>query len=145
MGKDTVSPDEPETSSKFKKFLRKRIHILQWLPNYTKGDILADFIAGITVGMTMIPQSLAYAGLAGVAPQYGLYTAFIGSFTYVFFGTIKEVSIGPTSLMSLLVFSYVRGGPVEYVILLTFIAGCVEMLMGILNLGMIYFSLACFM
>nr|CAI5853112.1 unnamed protein product [Callosobruchus analis] len=134
MGKDIESSAEPGTS-KFKKFLRKRIRILQWLPGYTKGDILADLIAGITVGMTMIPQSLAYAGLAGVSPQYGLYTAFIGSFTYVFFGSIKEVSIGPTSLMSLLVYSYVKGGPIEYVILLTFIAGCVELLMGVLKLG----------
>lgn len=54
--------------------------------------MISDFIAGITVGLTMIPQSLAYAGLAGVSPEYGLYTAFIGSFTYIFFGTIKEVS-----------------------------------------------------
>ncbi|XP_066246440.1 sodium-independent sulfate anion transporter-like isoform X2 [Euwallacea similis] len=85
--------------------------------------------------MTMIPQSVAYAGLAGLKPQYGLYTAFIGSFTYVFLGTIKEVSIGPTSLMSLLIFSYVVGRPIEYVILLTFLAGCVELAMGLFKLG----------
>lgn len=69
---------------------------MQWLPKYTKDDIISDFIAGITVGLTMIPQSVAYAGLAGVSPEYGLYTAFIGSFTYIFFGTIKEVSYSPT-------------------------------------------------
>ncbi|XP_066151803.1 sodium-independent sulfate anion transporter-like isoform X2 [Euwallacea fornicatus] len=85
--------------------------------------------------MTMIPQSVAYAGLAGLKPQYGLYTAFIGSFTYVFLGTIKEVSIGPTSLMSLLISSYVVGRPIEYVILLTFLAGCVELAMGLFKLG----------
>ncbi|ERL88400.1 hypothetical protein D910_05786 [Dendroctonus ponderosae] len=85
--------------------------------------------------MTMIPQSVAYAGLAGLQPQYGLYTAFIGSFTYVFFGSVKEVSIGPTSLMALLTFSYVVGRPVEYVILLTFLAGCIELAMGLFKLG----------
>ncbi|KAJ8977102.1 hypothetical protein NQ317_003656, partial [Molorchus minor] len=127
--------DTKKLPSKLKKLLYKRIHILQWLPHYTRNDVLADFIAGLTVGLTMMPQSIAYAGLAGVSPEYGLYTAFIGSFTYVFFGTIKEVSIGPTSLMSLLTFSFVVGHPVECVILLTFIAGCVELLMGILKLG----------
>lgn len=77
----------------FKELIYKRVHILQWLPSYTKNDILSDFIAGLTVGLTMIPQSLAYAGLAGVSPEYGLYTAFMGSFTYIFFGTIREVSL----------------------------------------------------
>ncbi|KAJ8953922.1 hypothetical protein NQ318_019162 [Aromia moschata] len=129
------APNRNTAVSRIKKLIYKRVHILQWLPFYTKNDILADFIAGITVGLTMMPQSIAYAGLAGISPEYGLYTAFIGSFTYVFFGTIKEVSIGPTSLMSLLTFSFVVGRPVECVILLTFIAGCVELLMGVLKLG----------
>jgi sodium-independent sulfate anion transporter 11 len=115
--------------------LRRHISILQWLPKYTKADVVADFIAGLTVGLTMMPQSIAYANLAGLPAQYGLYTAFIGSFTYVFFGTIKEVSIGPTSLMALLTFSYTEGLPVDYVILLAFLAGCVEFLMGLLKLG----------
>ncbi|CAH1179780.1 unnamed protein product [Phaedon cochleariae] len=75
---------------KAKRLLYKRVHILQWLPRYTRNDVLADFISGLTVGLTMMPQSIAYAGLAGVDPQYGLYTAFIGSFTYIFFGTIRE-------------------------------------------------------
>ncbi|KAL1489155.1 hypothetical protein ABEB36_014096 [Hypothenemus hampei] len=120
---------------KTKKFLEKKLPITQWLPRYSKEDVVADFIAGLTVGMTMIPQSVAYAALAGLKPQYGLYTAFIGSFTYVFVGTIKEVSIGPTSLMSLLTFSYVVGKPVEYAILLTFLAGCFELAMGFFQLG----------
>lgn len=135
MGPTNEKTSQVKPTSKVKKLLQKRFHILQWLPHYTKGDILADFIAGLTVGLTMMPQSIAYAGLAGVSPEYGLYTAFIGSFTYVFFGTIKEVSIGPTSLMSLLTFSFVFPHPVEYVILLTFIAGCVEFAMGVLKLG----------
>ncbi|XP_074034842.1 sodium-independent sulfate anion transporter [Leptinotarsa decemlineata] len=132
---NTSSVSTENLSSKAKKVLYKRVHILQWLPKYTKKDVLADFISGLTVGLTMMPQSIAYAGLAGMAPQYGLYTAFIGSFTYVFFGTVKEVSIGPTSLMSILSFSYTVGKPVEYVILLAFIAGVVELLMGILKCG----------
>ncbi|CAH0563787.1 unnamed protein product, partial [Brassicogethes aeneus] len=127
-------PNRPK-ESKLKKFVNSRIPITEWLPKYTKNDIVADFIAGLTVGLTMMPQSIAYAGLAGLSPQYGLYTAFIGSFTYIFFGTIKEVSIGPTSLMAIITQSYVDGLPIECVVLLTFMAGVVELLMGVFRLG----------
>lgn len=54
---------------------------------------------------------------------------------YVFFGTIKEVSIGPTSLMALLTFEFTKDHPFEFIVLLTFMAGCVELLMGILRFG----------
>lgn len=87
----------------------------------------------------MIPQSLAYASLADVSPQYGLYTAFVGSFVYVFFGTIKEVSIGPTSLMAILVYGYTQDKPVELVVLLSFLSGCVVLCMGFFRLGKILF------
>lgn len=58
-----------------------------------------------------------------------------GSLIYVFFGTIKEVSIGPTSLMALLTLQYTVDKPVEFSIILAFLAGCVELAMGILKLG----------
>ncbi|KAI4503512.1 hypothetical protein M0802_001734 [Mischocyttarus mexicanus] len=112
--------------------LSKFILILQWLPNYTQFQAISDVIAGITIGLTMIPQSIAYAALAGLTAQYGLYSAFLGSFVYVLLGTTKEVSIGPTSLMSLLVLEYTRDMPTDFVILLTFLAGCVELAMGFL-------------
>lgn len=60
-----------------------------------------------------------------------------GSLVYVFFGTIKEVSIGPTSLMALLTLQYTIDKPPEYAIVLAFLAGCVELLMGLLRLGFI--------
>lgn len=133
---------------KIKDLLRRRIHIVEWLPRYSKVKFISDLIAGITVGLTMIPQSLAYASLADIPPQYGLYTAFMGSFAYVFFGTIKEASIGPTSLMALLVFSYTADKPMDYVILLCFLCGCVEFLMGVLRLGnkliaLLFYRLRC--
>ena len=53
-------------------------------------------------------QAIAYAGLAGLGPQYGLYSAFAGSFVYIVFGTCPEVNIGPTALISLLTFTYAR-------------------------------------
>lgn len=67
--------------------------------------------------------------------QYGLYSCFVGGFLYSIFGTIKEVSIGPSSLMALVTLQYTRDMPIEFVVLLCFLAGCVELLMGVLNLG----------
>ncbi|XP_046406384.1 sodium-independent sulfate anion transporter-like isoform X2 [Ischnura elegans] len=113
------------------------VHILTWIPNYSKDDIVCDIIAGITIGLTMLPQSLAYALLAGLSPQYGLYSSFVGTLIYIVFGTVKEVSIGPTSLMALLTYEYTRDHPVEFVILLTFLTGCMELLFGILHLGVL--------
>lgn len=130
-----VANCSPEKSDTCKRLLFKRLHILEWLPWYTKFDGIADLIAGITVGLTMMPQSMAYAALANLPPQYGLYSSFMGSLIYVFFGTIKEVSIGPTSLMALLTVSYTRNLPFDYIFLLGFLAGWVELLMGLFKLG----------
>lgn len=127
--------DPQSAHSKLFKVVSKRLPFLEWLPKYTKEDVLADFIAGVTVGLTMMPQSIAYASLAELPAQYGLYTALMGSFVYIFFGTIKQISIGPSSLMTLLTFSYTGHLPIQYMILLCFISGCVELLMGILKLG----------
>lgn len=58
--------------------LLRRISILNWIKVYDKEDLISDFIAGITLGLTIIPQSIAYAALAGLPSQYGLYSAFAG-------------------------------------------------------------------
>ncbi|KAJ1527169.1 hypothetical protein ONE63_008700 [Megalurothrips usitatus] len=119
-----------------RRVLRRRLPILRWLPAYGREDAVADLVAGFTLGLTLIPQSIAYAMLAGLTAQYGLYSSFLGSLLYVVLGTIKEVSIGPTSLMSLLTAQYTRGGqPVEAVILLSFLAGVVQAGMALLQLG----------
>ena len=68
-----------------------------------------DAIAGLTVAMTVIPQGLAYAGVAGLPPQYGLYSAFMGCFVYVFLGTAKDITFGPTAIMSLMVGEFGKG------------------------------------
>lgn len=120
---------------KLLEILKRRIFIVNWLPEYDRTKAIGDFIAGVTIGLTMIPQSLAYANLANVPAVYGLYSAFAGSIIYMFFGTVKEVSIGPTSLMSIITVSYTYEKPIEYVFIMTFVCGCVEMLMGIFRLG----------
>ncbi|XP_077260063.1 sodium-independent sulfate anion transporter isoform X3 [Temnothorax americanus] len=118
----------------FQKMIKDRIPILKWMPQYKLKDALGDLVAGLTVGLTLIPQAIAYAGLAGLDPQYGLYSAFAGSFVYIFFGTCREVNIGPTALLSLLTWTYASGIP-EYAVLLCFLSGCITILLGILRLG----------
>ncbi|KAK3930457.1 Sodium-independent sulfate anion transporter [Frankliniella fusca] len=118
-----------------RRLLRRRLPIVRWLPSYGREDAVADAVAGFTLGLTLMPQSIAYALLAGLAPQYGLYSSFLGSLVYVAMGTIKEVSIGPTSLMSLLTAQYTHDQPVQAAILLTFLAGAVQMAMALLRLG----------
>nr|XP_042896072.1 sodium-independent sulfate anion transporter [Parasteatoda tepidariorum]XP_042896073.1 sodium-independent sulfate anion transporter [Parasteatoda tepidariorum] len=115
--------------------LQKYIPILQWLPKYTLSDLKGDLIAGFTVGLTVVPQGLALAQLANLPPQYGLYTAFMGSFMYAIFGTCKDLVIGPTSVMAIMTAEYAQmGGPI-YAALLTFLCGCFQLLLGIFNLG----------
>ncbi|KAF7415270.1 hypothetical protein HZH68_003759 [Vespula germanica] len=136
--KDSISTEDAKRKKKKRNFSansRKYLLILQWLPKYDQFQAISDIIAGITIGLTMIPQSIAYAALAGLTAQYGLYSSFLGGFIYLLLGTTKEVSIGPTSLMSLLTMEYTHDMPIDFVVLLTFLAGCVELTMGLLNLG----------
>lgn len=77
-----------------KQVLRNRLPILKWLPTYRLSYLFYDFIAGLTVGLTAIPQGIAYAIVAGLPPQYGLYSGFVGSFVYLIFGSSKDVTIG---------------------------------------------------
>ncbi|KAF4518518.1 hypothetical protein B566_EDAN004262 [Ephemera danica] len=122
-------------NGKGKKMMHQRIPITRWLPQYKRVDFLPDLIAGITVGLTLIPQSIAYASLAGLEPQYGLYSSFLGSFVYIIFGTVKEVNLGPAALLSLLTFNYTHHLGPEFAVLLCFFAGCLELLFGLLHLG----------
>lgn len=76
--------------------IEKIIPGARWLRGYSAEFFIADLIAGITVGLTVLPQSLAYATLAGLEPQYGLYSAFVGGVVYALMGGCREVTIGPT-------------------------------------------------
>lgn len=77
-----------------KQILMNRLPILKWMPAYKPSYLFYDFIAGLTVGLTAIPQGIAYAIVAGLPPQYGLYSGFVGSFVYLVFGSSKDVTIG---------------------------------------------------
>lgn len=75
---------------------------LQWLPGYNAKYLTADAIAGITLTAYAIPVSLAYASLAGLPPQYGIFGYLLGGLFYALLGTSKQLAIGPTSAISLM-------------------------------------------
>ncbi|XP_023672728.2 sodium-independent sulfate anion transporter [Paramormyrops kingsleyae] len=114
--------------------LKTLLPILGWLPSYELSWLRMDLIAGITVGLTAVPQGLAYAEVAGLPVQYGLYSAFMGGFVYCIFGTSKDITLGPTAIMSLLCASYVEQDPV-YAVLLAFLCGLIQISMAFLRLG----------
>ncbi|XP_059619978.1 sodium-independent sulfate anion transporter-like [Phlebotomus argentipes] len=117
-----------------KKTLYKRLPILSWLPKYSGADAVGDLVAGITVGLTVIPQALAYAGIAGLPAAYGLYGSFMGCFVYIILGSHKDVPLGPTAIASLLTLQ-ASAGVWQRAVLLGFLTGIIEILMGILGLG----------
>ncbi|XP_069124023.1 sodium-independent sulfate anion transporter-like isoform X1 [Argopecten irradians] len=120
--------------------LKERVPIINWLPKYDLHTLQCDLVAGLTVALTVIPQGLAYAKIARLPTQYGLYSAFMGCFVYCFLGTAKDITLGPTAIMSLMTAAFAYS-PVEndptYAIVLCLLCGCVQLLMGILNLGIL--------
>ena len=83
--------------------LNKIFPPLRWLGNYSAGSLRSDLFAGITVAAYGIPVSMAYAGLAGLPVQCGIYGYLIGGIFYSVFGTGRQLAIGPTSAISLLI------------------------------------------
>uniref|UniRef100_A0A8D8M7I3 Sodium-independent sulfate anion transporter n=2 Tax=Cacopsylla melanoneura TaxID=428564 RepID=A0A8D8M7I3_9HEMI len=116
---------------------RRKVPILEWLPKYNSSTGVADVLAGITVGLTLIPQAIAYASLAGLNPKYGLYSSIFGGVMYIFLGTTKQLSVGPTSIMALLCLTYTHDTNLDMVALLTCLTGLVQLICGLLNLGFV--------
>uniref|UniRef100_A0A671TMK0 Solute carrier family 26 member 11 n=1 Tax=Sparus aurata TaxID=8175 RepID=A0A671TMK0_SPAAU len=114
--------------------LKAWLPILSWLPRYKLKWLKMDLLAGLTVGLTTVPQALAYAEVAGLPVQYGLYSAFMGGFIYTLLGTSKDVTLGPTAIMSLLCFSVVGGQP-HRAVLLSLLCGLIQAVMALLRLG----------
>ncbi|XP_013146933.1 PREDICTED: sodium-independent sulfate anion transporter-like isoform X2 [Papilio polytes] len=113
---------------------RRRVPISIWLPKYTLQCLYRDIIAGITVGLTSIPQGIAYAMVAGLPPQVGLYSSIFPGFVYVLFGSCKDVTVGPTAVLAALLAKYVALSP-DFACLAAFLSGCIILLLGVLQLG----------
>ncbi|KAI4456660.1 sulfate transporter [Holotrichia oblita] len=120
--------------------LTRALPILSRLSAYNSEIALADIIAGITVGLTLISQSIAYAVLADLPPQYGLYSSLCGGFVYAIFGTVAALSIAPTAILSLLTSTYISGvsfDKTSAATLLCFYSGIIQACCGLLNLGFV--------
>ncbi|KAG2215432.1 hypothetical protein INT46_001395 [Mucor plumbeus] len=135
----------------FKTFVVGLFPIIQWIHRYNLSVsnyriwLAQDAIAGITVGMLIVPQGIAYAKIANLGPQYGLYTSFVGVTLYCFFGTSKDISIGPITVVSLLVGQAVSKvteahpditGP-EVAVCLSLFVGIITALIGLIRLGIL--------
>jgi SulP family sulfate permease len=83
--------------------MKRYLPSLNWLSGYNLKTLSYDSIAGITLAAYAIPVSIAYASLAGLAPQYGIFGYLLGGLFYAFLGTGKQLAIGPTSAISMLV------------------------------------------
>ncbi|XP_057979499.1 sulfate transporter 4.1, chloroplastic-like [Malania oleifera] len=115
----------------------------RWIRTYKWREYLqVDLMAGITVGIMLVPQAMSYAKLAGLEAIYGLYSGFVPIFVYAVFGSSRQLAIGPVALVSLLV-SNVLSAIVdssdelytELAILLALMVGILECIMGLLRLG----------
>ncbi|MCH7414683.1 solute carrier family 26 protein [Belliella sp. R4-6] len=127
-------------SNKIKSYLP----ILEWLPNYKKTDLQGDLSAGLTVGIMLIPQGMAYAMLAGLEPIHGLYAVTVPLLLYAIFGTSRQLAVGPVAMVSLLTASGIAslnaGSPEQYLIYaltLAFLVGLIQFGMGALKLGFV--------
>ena len=89
--------------------VRKWFPILDWLPRYGRVEFLGDLPAGLTVGVMLIPQGMAYAMIAGLPVVYGLYASIVPLIVYALMGTSKQLAVGPVAMDSLLVASGLLG------------------------------------
>lgn len=122
--------------------ITSRIPILGWLPRYQRGDLTSDLAAGLTVAAMLIPQGMAYALLAGMPPETGLYAATVPLVLYAIFGTSRQLAVGPVAIMSLLTASAVGSladeGTAHYVelaALLAVMVAVIHFVLGALKAG----------
>ncbi|MEJ2234209.1 MAG: SulP family inorganic anion transporter, partial [Syntrophobacterales bacterium] len=118
------------------------IPFLSWIRTYGRRHIKADLVAGLTVAVVAVPQSMAYALIAGLPVQYGLYASIVPAIVGSLWGSSAHLITGPTTATSLVVFSIVAGlaqpGSLDYLqmaFLLAFMAGGIRIAMGLARLG----------
>jgi MFS superfamily sulfate permease-like transporter len=124
--------------------LKRLFPFLTWLEGYTISRLQADVIAGLTVALVLIPQSMAYAQLAGLPPYYGLYAAFLPPMVAALFGSSRQLATGPVAVVSLMTFASLAplattGSErfIAYAIVLALMVGVVQLTLGLLRLGLV--------
>ncbi|WP_416695767.1 SulP family inorganic anion transporter [Candidatus Pseudothioglobus sp. Uisw_050_01] len=125
-------------------WITKLFPFLLWIKDLSNPKTLkADILAGLTVGFVIVPQSMAYAQLAGLSPQYGLYAAFLPVLVAAVMGSSRQLSTGPVAVVSLLTaaaLGEIVTDPSSYAVyaaLLALIVGIFQFLLGVLRLGFV--------
>ncbi len=139
MVTEKARPDQKEPS-----WLARLVPLLQWVPQYERGWLRPDLIAGLTVTALVVPKALGYAGIAKVPIQYGLYAAAAGAILYALFGTSRQISTGPSSALaavaaSAVVVTGVSGDEdaVALVAAITLVTGILFLLVALFKMGWI--------
>jgi SulP family sulfate permease len=124
--------------------IKKIFPFLEWFKTYNSHAFRDDAIAGLTVALVLIPQSMAYAQLAGLPTYYGLYAAFLPPLVAALFGSSRQLATGPVAVVSLMTAASLAPlatagseGYVTYAILLSLMVGVFQLLLGILRLGLV--------
>ena len=124
--------------------LRKVFPFVDWVKVITFSSLKLDIVSGLTVALVLVPQSMAYAQLAGMPVQYGLYAAFLPPMLGALFGSSRQLATGPVAIVSLMTSAalspYATAGSagfIAYAILLALIVGVFQLALGILRLGLV--------
>ncbi|KID77354.1 Sulfate permease 2 [Metarhizium brunneum] len=139
--------DQIPTRQEVGEYAKSLFPFLSWIGHYNLQWFAGDVVAGITIGAIVVPQGMAYALLAKLEPQFGLYSSFMGVIIYWIFGTSKDISIGPVAVLSTVVGSVVEDvasspdtkdiPPHVIASALSIIAGCIVLGIGLLRCGWI--------
>ncbi len=118
------------------------VPFLSWLPGVRRADLKADLVAALTGAIVVLPQGVAFATIAGMPPEYGLYAGMVPAMIAAFFGSSRHLVSGPTTAASVVLFSalsiFAAPGSPDYVVLaltLTFMVGVLELTLGLARLG----------
>jgi len=124
--------------------IQRLLPFSQWIFSMNRSTLKADALAGLTVALVLIPQSMAYAQLAGLPAYYGLYAAFLPPMVAALFGSSRQLATGPVAVVSLLAAVALEplariGGPgyIAYAVLLALMVGIFQLTLGLLRLGVL--------
>ena len=137
-----MSAKPPVTPGTAMRLARRYLPILDWGSRYDRVTLTGDLVAAVIVTIMLIPQSLAYALLAGLPPEMGLYASILPLVAYAIFGTSRALAVGPVAVVSLMTAAAVgaiaQQGTIGYAtaaITLAFMSGLFLLLLGFLRLG----------
>ena len=124
--------------------LNRVFPFLEWFKDYKLTDLKVDIISGLTVALVLIPQSMAYAQLAGLPPYYGLYASFLPPMIAALFGSSRQLATGPVAIVSLMTSASLEPlatagseGYIAYAIMLALMVGLFQLSLGVFRLGVV--------